>query len=502
MKYLVNTAIAIYLAAIAIYMVNGPTTFVFGRIKVRFNDLFTLVFILCLVLVIRFLLTITWDRKAVFAAIAVAISTGFTMAASELILRALYPQEMSPPPYIYNTGAKYGENGRGPYSAGPKKTGVKRIIIQGDSITWGAAVEDWKELYPYKLEAALNRSGEKYDMQVWAVPGMQVDFHAKNLALMGEEMAPDIIIYQWYVNDVEVWADRPPAAKAPWRKGKAHAWLENVSLMYRLVDSRLGALVYREGEQYADYLSQKILPGKKYWWYFEMEFHKWATFANSLASRTVLLLYPSLPFKSEYPFQKVTDSVIALTKPHLMRIPAAYLFNREGKEEAGLGSTYELARTARLGKTRNGHILFGPYIPFARGGHEAGFVMKLLSPAPPEAKVARLEVATGKGGRVLASHLALAQELGQPGQWVKITVPFQVEEPMIPDVEFRVDYLGECDLAVDTIDVPVDYRIEVVYPMEELKKFNTHARLFDAHPSPKAHSVLAEALARRLSQAP
>ena len=441
-------------------------------------------------------------RHMVFAAITMAMSLAFVAAALEAALRIKFPEEMAPQDYTYNHAVKYAENGRGPYNGEPKKPGVTRIMIQGDSITWGAAVADWKDLYPYKLLSILNKDGEKYDMQVWAIPGMQMDFHGKNLAFAGKEAAPDVIVYQWYVNDVEVWADRPGGPAPFWRVGRVHRFMEKKSFLYRLLDARLGAALYKEGEKYAAYLVERITPGRKYWWYFEMEFHKWAVRANALAPRTIVMMYPSLPYKGENPFGPVKKAVLALLKPHDLRAPAAYLMGHGGKDEPGLGSTYELARVARKGTTPPGHIVYGPYINFARGDHEAGFVLKLLSPATAGAAVARLEVACAQGKKILASREVRAEDFTQANRWEKIRLPFRVDEEMETDVEFRVEYLGEADLAVDTVDVPVDYRLELVDPEERLKTFNTHARLFDAHPSPQAHTVVAEALAERIEKGP
>jgi hypothetical protein len=497
-----NLVIAVYAVAVAYFIFNGPVDarLAWGRLRMR--DGFAPMMILLVAGVMRAGLLIRWTRNAVFTALTLAVSAALGAAAGEAVLRIKYPGELAPPPYIYNMTAKYSENGRGPYSGGPKRPGVKRIMVQGDSITWGVAVPDWREVYPYKLLSILNKDSEKYEMQVWAAPGMQVDYHAKIIAMMGEEVKPDLIIYQWLYNDLEVWADRPGQGELPWARWKANKFLIAHSIFYRLLDARLSALLYQDGRQYADYLREKITPGKKYWWYYEMEFHKWATGANHLAQRTIILMYPSLPYSGEYPFTEVTRATLALLKPHDMRIPAAYLLHNGGTDEAGLGSTYELARVARKGVTPPGHIVFGPYINFARGAHEAGFALKLLSPAAAGARVAKIEVVCAKGRRILASRMALGGDFDRPGQWQKLALPFRIDEAMERDVEFRVEYLGEADLAVDTIDVPVDYKIEMVDPMGKLKDFNTHARLFDAHPSARAHTVIAEALAERILNGP
>jgi hypothetical protein len=43
-----------------------------------------------------------------------------------------------------------------------------------------------------------------------------------------------------------------------------------------------------------------------------------------------------------------------------------------------------------------------------------------------------------------------------------------------------------------SIDIPVDYGMEVVDLTEALNTFDTHASIFDAHPNARAHQVVAE----------
>jgi len=48
------------------------------------------------------------------------------------------------------------------------------------------------------------------------------------------------------------------------------------------------------------------------------------------------------------------------------------------------------------------------------------------------------------------------------------------------------------DVAIASIDVPVDYGLEVVDLTDALNTFDTHASIFDAHPNARAHRAIAE----------
>jgi len=497
-QYLLGVAIIVYALCLAIYAVTGPITFSILGALIRLNDLFTLVFVFCTVVFLRLLLWMTWTRQRWFAARLVILLVAGAMALGELGLRLVFPKEMNPAPYTHNFQAEYPEADRGPYSFGPKQEGTLRVLTQGDSITRGAATPDWQALYPSRLMELLGRSGGKYDMQVWSDPSAQMDWHARILAREGARIKPDIIILQWSVDDmavVHLW--RGPA-RAPWQKGKGHKIFSGHSLLYRWLDKEIKEFFYQEKRGYARVMGEQYTPGTMGWWRFEKEFHDWAIHANSLAQRTVLLVYPLLPYQGEYPFAKVTQRVIDLAQPHLFKIPASLLRKRVGIEEQGHGGAFKTSRVARVGRVDPGYIAYGPYIALEKGAHQATFHMKLLSPAPPEAKVAKIEVVCCDGGVILGSRIIHGRQFGAPGLWETFTVDFTWEKKLIHDLELRVEWFGAADLALDTIDLPVDYRIEVVDPKERLKTFDTHAELFDSHPNPRAHDELARILAEHL----
>ncbi|MDH5637953.1 MAG: hypothetical protein OEZ04_05640, partial [Nitrospinota bacterium] len=175
-KALLNAVIALYVAVVVYYLAFGPDRFTLLGIKIVIEDLFNPAIILIFAGGLRGLLAVTWNKKAIFDAIIISISTVMALGAMEAFYRIRYPDDMNPPRFTYNDFAKTRDGDRGPYSDGPKKPGVQRIMVQGDSITYGVAVTNYKDLYPYKLLGILNRDGGGYDMQVWAGGGMQIDY--------------------------------------------------------------------------------------------------------------------------------------------------------------------------------------------------------------------------------------------------------------------------------------------------------------------------------------
>ena len=492
--------ICLYAVCLAVYAVTGPIQFKVLGIMIRLNDLFTLVTIFLLASFFQLLLALEWTRrKRVAAMVIVAALVGLGVA-SEIGLRMAYPKEMSPVHYTHNPQAPNPKTSRGPYSATPREEAATQILTQGGAISWGAAVADWQELYPSRLMSLLGKEPRKYDMQVWSAPAAGTDWHGGILELEGGKIAPDIVIYQWSVGDVELWRRWPGADRAPWQKGKVHKILSRWSILYRWLDREIKEVFYRERREYATMIAENYLPGEWGWWSFEQAFHKWATIANTLADRTILLTYPNLTHRGQHPYSKVTQSVKALALPHVMKVPAASLPKRTGAEEESIGATYPEARVARKGAAEPGILTFGPYLTMPGGAHKVVFNLKLLapSPTPVEARAALLEVISGKGGKVLASRMVHVGDFSASGQWQSFSFCFQVAPKIVHDIEFRIEWFGEVDLAVDTIDVPVNYRIEVVDPMERPRTSETRAGLFDTHPSADAHSVLAMILADQI----
>ncbi len=73
------------------------------------------------------------------------------------------------------------------------------MLILGDSITWGIGVRDWRHIYPNLLLNHLDQGGggRRFDMEVFAYGGKNIDGHARAVQASAESLAPDYIIYQW-----------------------------------------------------------------------------------------------------------------------------------------------------------------------------------------------------------------------------------------------------------------------------------------------------------------
>ncbi len=390
---------------------------------------------------------------------------------------------------------------RGPSANGPKAPGVTRVLVQGDSITWGQGVSDWTQVYPARLLEKLRETGA-YDMTVLAKQGEGIDGHLARLEQEGERLAPDVIIYQWFVNDVVLYpwflnyleAGGRPWFDQRWRQWRYHETARERSFLYWLLYRRASDIV--GSRLYADYARHLARDGSPQWQLFRTQFHRWATRATAKASRVFLLQYPTLPFRGMYPLGDVHQRMATAAGASVWSQPAYAAAGRVGTNAAALDSRYGVVR--RSGPGVGGELAAFHDLPFRRGQHEVTFWLRLMNQAT--GTVARVEVSRENENlverRILANHFAAL------GEWEAFTLRFDVEGELIEDVSLRVVAQGRGGIEVSSVDLTTDYGIEVVDAIPYLRDLDTWASPFDAHPNARAHAVLADVLYERLSGTP
>lgn len=103
-----------------------------------------------------------------------------------------------------------------PHQTGPYKTNDlglrdtpfnsqadKKILLLGDSVSWGDGIEVIERTYPFILEQILgNKSGKTYEVINSAVLGYSTFQEYRYLQLYGLQYQPDLIVLQFCLNDV------------------------------------------------------------------------------------------------------------------------------------------------------------------------------------------------------------------------------------------------------------------------------------------------------------
>jgi hypothetical protein len=365
---------------------------------------------------------------------------------------------------------------RGRRDYGQRRPGMPRVMILGDSITYGLGVRDWAATWPERLAQRFERDGKTHEFVVLAIPGNDMPQHLDAMRGNIDQVQPDVLIYQWYVNDIEAISHRPDVQPA-WQRWPAHEWLRKTSYLYFVLDHRLAQLISRPHASYIEYLRSDFVPGTVEWTEFEREFHEFALLGTQ-APRRLLLLYPQVPFRGDYPLRPLHDRMRTLAGAHALHIPPA-AWTRVGgtivaSPDAPWGQSVR-ALTDSSGLTiATKDYLFksGPVVLNVTFRGEGGR-LDLIDPAS----------GTPLAGVDLPSHDGAPRE--SPA---RVVLPGD----RVRRLAIRVSFPGGSEAVVSNLRFDVDYSFEVIDLADTLNTFNTHASAFDAHPNARTHQVIAD----------
>lgn len=428
-------------------------------------------------------------RTALLGSLTLAIALFCSLAVVEVVLRVVYRdggrRTLNGPggqSFEY-TFADAKRQLRGPLSTGAKALGVSRVMVLGDSITWGQGVPQWTDTYPARLLQALNVSGHGYDMAVYARPGRELDAHASTIAEVAPVIHPDVVVYQWYNNDMEFSKAGRPVSHRFWRSWPWHAAMKSHSYSYFVLDFGLDALLPQPGRSYLQYLEEDYAEATPAWLDFTRAFHVWATYATGHARQTILMLYPPVPSSA---LKELRARVTRLAAGQSMTITAENMAPETGSLIDG---------NLRMPSGRGGVVAHTPGLPLAHGAHEAVVRMRLTGEAVGE--LAAIDVVMGPALVTVATQTVAAEGLSSH-EWVDVHVPFALAAPVSADVSVRIRSTGSGHLEVSQVEWPLRYGIEVLDLEPHFGAMRTSSSLFDAHPNAEAHRVMAKVLADRI----
>ena len=436
----------------------------------------------------------TWQRTALLALLMALVTLGLAVVASEVLLRVVYRDAGrrtlggpggEPFEHTYFDAEK---EQRGPAASGPKSPGVRRVLVQGDSITWGQGVPAWTDTWPARLLTALNADGPAYDMAVFARPGREIDGHVAAIESAAASVMPDIVVYQWYNNDVELVKSGRPSSPRAWRGWSGHDTLKRWSYLYFALDFAVDAFLPPSGRSYVQYLDEDYAEGTPGWRAFAQAFHTWAAWATGYADRTIVLLYPPVP---DTALTDLRRRVAALAEGQVLSVAPAQMTHEIGAPSASADALSSGGAAGVLART--------PGVALAHGDYVATIQVRLEAPAT--GAVARLSVSRA-GDAAAVATLDIDAATLTPGSWSTVRVPFTLDGHVSNGVSLQLSALGAAPVSAGAVSLPVRYGIEVVDLQPHLGGMNTAASLFDAHPNAAAHAVIARVVAERIAHPP
>jgi lysophospholipase L1-like esterase len=498
--WLLDGTIAVYVIACLYFMAFGKINTHIMGVRVLLEDMLNPLGILAFSVFLRLIATPRFRKPVVFSALTAVISItliSFIFLLGEGYIRYFHSSIMSPIKTTYNDTSRDEMQWRGPVPPKGAKSGRRLIMVQGDSLTWGVGVSDWKLLYPNQLLERLNAGAVKYDMVTLAKPGMEINWHNDNLVRFAETLAPDIIIYQWYINDIEITKKRPPFPSESWRDLSFFRAISSHSFLYRVLQQRVDALLSKAlGTDYQRYLINRYGENTEHWQEFLFQFHSWANRAQASSKRVIMFMYPCVPYRGEYPFEDINRRIKELCGPHVYTISAPSMRHIVGSDINDASLKFGKARMASP-KDPQGHLVYGPYLPFGAGESSATFWLE--SANAKDGAVAEIDIDNDMGKTIYARRTINKSDFGGEKKWLPFTLKFNLDK-FTQGLEFRVFYKGNGDLYADRIEVPVKNNIEVVDMLPYLSGFDTHATILDSHPNARAHAVIASELYNRITR--
>lgn len=116
-----------------------------------------------------------------------------------------------------------------------------RIAVVGDSLTYGQGLR-LEDRLTARLDVAL---GDQIDVLNFGVPGANYDRHQSIMATAVEAADPDLVVLQWYINDVQPPGEQPPRARN--LGGPFHRFAQPHSAVYFLANRGFAQIQHNLG---------------------------------------------------------------------------------------------------------------------------------------------------------------------------------------------------------------------------------------------------------------
>jgi hypothetical protein len=200
----------------------------------------------------------------------------------------------------------------------PKPPGTRRVVSLGDSFAWGASIE-YDDTYGQRVERALNRRGERWEVVQLAVPGMGTVEQAAQLEDEGFVYGPDVVVLGFVLNDSEDENAAEHRREEDWladqqaRRDRRGALLWR-SALYRLVRGRVKATI-DDRRRLAAYHSQFAAdyPG---WIACQQALRRMGELCRQHQVPFVVMIFPLFgnPLDEGYPFTEIHEKVAQAAK--------------------------------------------------------------------------------------------------------------------------------------------------------------------------------------------
>jgi len=196
-----------------------------------------------------------------------------------------------------------------------KAPGTRRVVVLGDSFTWGVKV-DYDDAWPQRLGRMLTlRRGEAWEVVSLARPGMNTVEEAEQLATEGLAYDPDVVVLGYCLNDSEG-EDAAEVRRArdweEWTRDRARRdkRVLNHSALYRLAADRLRA--WRENRLRIRAYRSQYAADYRGWIAGKAALGRMAGLCRERRTPLVVMVFPLFgnPLGDRYPFTAVHATIV------------------------------------------------------------------------------------------------------------------------------------------------------------------------------------------------
>lgn len=142
-----------------------------------------------------------------------------------------------------------------------KKDSQLRIAVLGDSLTWGQGVFPRNKRFTERVEKMFHECYPDIDVEIinLGICGQNLPQHNK-YAHFVLALHPDFVLYQWYINDMEISRNHRAILTPPLFSKKWHRFFIKRSVLYYLAHHAWGQIRVKRGlqENYHEYLAERF----------------------------------------------------------------------------------------------------------------------------------------------------------------------------------------------------------------------------------------------------
>ncbi len=141
-----------------------------------------------------------------------------------------------------------------------------RLVVAGDSFTWGQGVYPASKRFTERIDKFLNKPDSSAAIEVVnaGICGFNLPNHYKFLHFI-DAIQPDYVLYQWFINDMVLNPDFSQYKTAHLIKNrKIHTWFWKHSALYYLLQRGYGSMQRKNGSKisYSQYLIDSMSDSK------------------------------------------------------------------------------------------------------------------------------------------------------------------------------------------------------------------------------------------------